>query len=99
VIDRKELSRTIAESGLIDVCDEIGDADERHDEAIDLPNKSFFGMRVNVVGDGVDIGEDTKCDIFVGGIRLLQHLGSHEPIARGRFYVHSSRLVISRHVG
>lgn len=68
-ISAEKFGSTIAKSRLINVGDQIGDADERDDIEIDLPDQPLLGMRVYLVRKSMYVGENSERDIIIGGTR------------------------------
>jgi hypothetical protein len=64
----KNVIYTITQSCLVDVSDQIGDADKWYDVEVNLPDQSLLSMWVYVVRKSMHIGENSERDIIIGRI-------------------------------
>lgn len=79
-MNAEKFCSTIAESRLVNVGNQIGDADERDNIEVNLPDQPLLGMRVYLVRKSMYIGENFERDIVIGSacgtclLKLLRHV-------------------------
>ncbi len=69
VMSVEKFDLTIAESRLVNVGDQIGNADKGDDIEVNLSDQPLLGMRVYFVRESMYIGEDFERNILIGGAR------------------------------